>query len=396
MPTPILLDLTHTSHTRARTGVQRVARALFRELSEEAEAVCFDPFECAWRPLEGWEKLNLASVDPSPGRGERWPLTARLRGRLRRWRRGSVQLGAVKRDGATPKGVIVPEIFSPRVAGALPGLFAASEGPRVALFHDAIALQFPEYAPRSTVARFPAYLRQLLAFDGIAANSEASRQSLLGYWRWLGVAKSPPVAVVSFGVDRAPEGPAAAIHTAVPTVLCVGSIEGRKNHAALLDACEILWSRGLQFRLRLVGLAHSETGASALERIRRLRSSGRPVDYDGPVGDDALEVAYGQCAFTVYPSFAEGFGLPVAESLSRGKPCICSWEGALGEIARDGGCLALTGLGAPEISAAIGRLIESPAELSALATAARARRFASWSDYAKQLVGWMATLERRP
>ena len=391
-PSPILLDLTHTSHTRARTGVQRVARALHRELRGGA-AVCFDPFEGAWRTLEGWEEENLASADPSNGRGERWPLAARMRGRLRRWRHRPAQLGAPQ--GSAPGGVIVPEIFSPRVAAALPALFAASSGPRVALFHDAVALQFPESSPRSTVARFPGYLRELLAFDGIAANSAASRESLLGYWRWLGESKTPPVTVVPLGLDLAPAAPLEGPVSGIPTVLCVGSIEGRKNHTALLDACEALWVSGLQFRLRLVGLANSETGAAALGQIERLRSAGRPLDYGGPVGDGALEAAYGQCAFTVYPSLAEGFGLPVAESLARGKPCVCSSQGALGEIARGGGCLALDGVGSPAIGAGIRRLIENPGELSTLAAEARGRRFASWADYAGQLAGWMATLARR-
>jgi glycosyltransferase involved in cell wall biosynthesis len=389
MAASYLLDLTHTSHTRARTGIQRVARALRRELSESAAAVCFDPFEGAWRPLEGWEERNLDSADPAPGRGEKWPLAARARGRLRRWRRRSSPLGALQGAGTGNEGVIVPEIFSAGVAAALPGLFAGSRGPKVALFHDAIALQFPEFSPRSSVARFPSYLRQLLAFDGIAANSEASRDSLLGYWRWLGVAKTPPVTVIPLGLDPAP--PPAEPGTP-PTVLCVGSIEGRKNHAALLEACETLWARGLAFKLRLVGLANTETGAAALDRIKRLESAGRPVAYKGPVGDEELESAYRECAFTVYPSLAEGFGLPVAESLARGKPCICSSQGALGEVARGGGCFSIGALGAPDLASAIGRLLESPADLSALALAARGRRFASWSDYARQLTGWMATL----
>jgi glycosyltransferase involved in cell wall biosynthesis len=270
-----------------------------------------------------------------------------------------------------------------------------SRGPKVAVFHDAIALQFPEYSPRATVARFPGYLRQLLAFDGIAANSAASRDVLTGYWRWLGVSDTPPVEVVPLGLDPAPASPPSEAKDEIPTVLCVGSIEGRKNHVALLEACEALWSRGLKFRLRLLGLANSETGATALRQIESLKAAGRPVSYDGPVGDKELDAAYRQCAFSIYPSLAEGFGLPVAESLSRGKPCICSSQGALGEIARGGGCVELQSLGAPAIAEAIARLISSPEEISALSEAARARRFGTWSDYAGHLTGWMATLRRR-
>jgi len=43
--------------------------------------------------------------------------------------------------------------------------------------------------------------------------------------------------------------------------------------------------------------------------------------------------------FTVYPSLMEGFGIPILESLWHGKPCVCGGNGALGEVARGGGCL---------------------------------------------------------
>ncbi len=288
----------------------------------------------------------------------------------------------------------MPEIFSAEVAAALPRLFDAARGPRVALFHDAIALQFPEFTPRSTSSRFPAYLRDLLQFDGIAAVSEASRRCLLDYWSWLGAARTPEVAAIPLGIDPPPGSPGAAPTGGVPSVLCVGSIEGRKNHAALLDACESLWSAGARFQLRLVGLANTETGAPALQKVERLKAAGRPVRYDGPVGEGELEAAYRACLFTVYPSIAEGFGLPVAESLVRGRPCLCRMDGALGEIAAAGGCVDLGAAGAPEIAAAVGRLLSSPGELAALGSAARARRFKGWPQYAAELLAWMGTLRR--
>ena len=251
MPAPLLLDLTHTSHTRARTGIQRVVRSLRGALAGRALSVCFDPHESAWRPLEPWEERNLAAACAAGARGSRWPLRARITGRLRRLSGRASPLAP-----GSAGGVLVPEIFSPEVAAALPGLFAAAEGARVALFHDALALQYPEFTPRLNVARFPAYLQELLQFDGIAAVSEASRDCLLDYWRWLGATRLPQVVALPLGIDPAPAEDGATPPGGVPVVLCVGSIEGRKNHAALLDACETLWSAGAAFELRLVGLSN--------------------------------------------------------------------------------------------------------------------------------------------
>ena len=258
MTTPLLLDLTHTCHTRARTGIQRVARSLHQALGERARAITHDPHLGAWREIEPWESANLTATVPSRQRGARWPLSAQVRGLLRRrFGRGALPLSA-------NAGVIVPEVFSPAVAQALPSLFAQTQGPKVAVFHDAIALRFPELTPTKTVARFPAYMMELLSFDGIAAVSEDSRTALVDYWHWLGADSCPPVTTIPLGVDpHPPATPAPPVPAGLPQVLCVGSIEGRKNHIALLDACETIWAAGGQFSLHLIGLAQPATGAAA-------------------------------------------------------------------------------------------------------------------------------------
>jgi len=385
----ILLDLTHTSHTHARTGVQRVARALGKELGKEAMAVCLDPYSRAWRPLAAWEKDELAAEGAVKKRGASWPLHARLRGLLHRRSPASTFGGA--------RGILVPEIFSPEVAAALPALFAAVPGPRAALFFDATPLKYPEFTPAKTVARYPGYMRELLMFDGIAAISEDARETLIEYWRWLGVARTPPVVAISLGVQTTGASPHAPLRGAnedpsPPIVLSVGSVEGRKNHLALLEACAGLWAEGARFELHVIGLPRPETAGAALRRIQELQAAGRPLRYDGFVDAAALKSAYAACAFTVYPSLMEGFGLPVGESLVRGKPCICSARGALGESARGGGCLMLETVDAESLGGAIGHLLSDRPALDRLAAAARGRKFKSEADYAREVKKWWSGL----
>jgi glycosyltransferase involved in cell wall biosynthesis len=398
--TRLLIDLTHTSHTQAQTGIQRVCRSLYAALAgrgEELLPLTHDAYESAWRPLRNGEQCNLAPPrGASAGaRGARWPLQARISGRLRRW------LGARGKSGSEPaisgRAFIEPEIFSPAAGRELPRLLAGVSGPRVAIFHDATALRLPELSPTKTVARYPAYLQELLVFDGVAANSKDSQAALVDYWQWLGFADPPPVISLAFGIDT--PAPAPYGHTvapqASPVVLSVGSIEGRKNHLALLEACERLWQRGLRFELRLIGLSHPQTGRAAIERLRALQAAGRDLRYEGPASEAGLQDAYRTCVFTVYPSLMEGFGLPVLESLSHGKPCICSAHGALGESARGGGCLALDRVDAPALADAIGSLLSDPDRLGRLTDDARSREFKTWSAYAGELVTWMDTLPRR-
>ncbi len=382
-----LIDLSHTSHTQARTGIQRVARSLLANLPA-VEPITFDPYENAWRPLAAWEKANLESTTAAASRGARWPFAAKLSGR---WR------GLVGSRPVLPAshGLIVPELFSPAVFRALPRLFAQVAGPKIALFHDAIALQRPGAAPAKTVTRFPAYLKELLAFDGIAAISEASRDSLLGYWAWLGIPIHPPVQAIPLGTDR-PTAPVSAPATGPVRLLYVSSVEARKNHVALLEACESLWAAGESFTLELIGLSHPTSGRAALNLITALQAKGRPVLYAGAVPEADLERAYRECTFTVYPSVLEGFGLPVIESVLRGRPCVCSAQGAIGESARGGGCLTLDRVDAPSLAAGIKSLLHDPAGLARLSQEGLARRDKGWAAYAGEIAAWANSLKTAP
>jgi glycosyltransferase involved in cell wall biosynthesis len=390
----LLFDATHTSHTRAHTGIQRVSRSLHAALAamQPVAAICHDPYLGAWRQLNARETRQLATGHSATGsRGAQWPLAQRLAGTARRL--------AGARPGL-PAGdtLVCPELFSPTVASHLPELLAAVHGPRVAVFHDAIGLKLPELTPPGTVRRLPAYLRELLLFDGIAANSEDSAASLREYWAWLGVTATPAIQAITLGLDPVPSAdPPANRHPqpAVPRILCVGTIEGRKNHLALLDACEGLWVEGLSFELQLLGLPRADTAGPALAKIAALQKAGRPLLYRGSAADAELHAAYARCAFTVYPSLLEGFGLPVLESLQHGKPCICSGRGAIGQSARDGGCLTLGSVDAASLAAALGHLLRDPAQLGTLAAAARGRRFKTWAEYAGELTRWMQDLPRR-
>lgn len=386
----LLYDASHTSHTRAQTGIQRVVRSLFVELASHRDVtpLCFDPHQHAWRTLRAREQATLRKRhgEGAGSRGAKWTVVEKITGRARRILGRKTSLPAAR-------GLIVPELFSARVGAQLPALLAHVHGPRVAVFHDAIGLKFPELTPPATVARLPAYLFELAQFDGVAAVSEDSTASLRDFWRWAGLGRTPPVQAIPLGIDAWP-----APERAAPPglrVLCVSTIEGRKNHGSLLDAAETLWREGLAFELELIGLPRADTAFAALARIAELQRAGRPLNVHGAVADEKLHAAYARCTFTVYPSLNEGFGLPVLESLQHGRPCICSAHGALGEAARDGGVLTLDSVDADTLAAAMRRLLREPALTAKLSAQARARKFRSWSDYTHDLLAWMDTLPAR-
>ena len=393
----VVLDLSNTAHCRSATGVQRVTRQLYAALAEigaEPVAVIYDPYAKRWRGPDAAERALLAPAaadNPAQNRREVWTLAQKARGYLRQ---GS------EPDWAKLRGapLLAPEIFSARIFAAHAELRGNLGGPMGAVFHDAVALHLPQLTPPANVARAENYLRELATLDGIAANSAASRADLLEQWAQLGVRVHPPVEAIPLGVSAPPLPPSALAPSESrlgALILSVGSIEGRKNHRALLEAAEMLWREGRHFRLIVAGLARPETAAEALTLAARLQSFGRPLQLTGAISDQQIEGLYAKCRFTVYPSLYEGYGLPVAESLLRRRPCICGTGGALAEAAAGGGCWTVAEPDAANLAQAMRALLDDDILYTRLCAEAAQRRFPTWADYARRLVAWLPTLPQR-
>jgi glycosyltransferase involved in cell wall biosynthesis len=405
----LYVDLSHTATTNAHTGVQVVSRRLLHYLSAEGEAepVVFDPQWGHWRRLDKLEMRLAKGLSEESGEkllrdAKKWP--RRLRGHW--WR--LTERPAPDLFGPQT-GVILPEIFKPGLGRHLDYLREKNGLPVVAIFHDAICLKLPFLSKSSNVERFPFYLSELGQLDGVVAVSKASRDDLLAYWKWLGWRKHPPVEAIPLGTDlrlreQASPHEGGGQRNAFlkgervdncPMILCVSSIEGRKNHLLLFDAAEKLWQEGLDFNLRLIGRSHPGTGKQALQRLDRLKARyGNRVDYWGQVSREVLSQAYNDALFTVYPSLMEGFGLPVIESLSFGKVCVCSGEGALGESTAGGGCWPLETLSVDALAEAMRTLLNNPQRRGELENQARARVHRPWEEFAREVRSWVLGLRK--
>ena len=130
-----------------------------------------------------------------------------------------------------------------------------------------------------------------------------------------------------------------------------------------------------QLKIVLVGWGQHNDVVNMVERAQYL---GLPLCWESDATDERLKDLYKHCLFTVYPSLAEGFGLPVAESLAYGKVCICSSNGALAESARDGGCLL--------VDTSNWILLARSDYLRQLELEAIARPTRTWSMYARELL----------
>lgn len=112
--------------------------------------------------------------------------------------------------------------------------------------------------------------------------------------------------------------------------LCtVGRLEPRKNHLNLIEAYAALGPG--QPPLVIVG-QRDFAFAAAFEAVGRLGLADR-VRFLEDVDDAALPVLIRQSRLFAYPSWAEGFGMPVIEAMACGTPVVCSQGTALSEVA---------------------------------------------------------------
>lgn len=261
----------------------------------------------------------------------------------------------------------------------------------VAIFHDAARLRLASVY-RSGGQRHREYIESLAAFDLVICISQEAYNDLQHFWKKFGCEAR------STRVEGWPAEPANGYSSkaARNVVLYVSSLDPRKNHFTLLTAAEKLWSEGSEFELRLVGRATRSFGRKVAKEVRKLQQRDRAVTWLRHVDDKTLLREYRDCRFTVYPSLMEGYGLPVVESLSHGKPCVCGDNGALGEIAHGGGCLIVDQTSVDALAAGLKKLLTDHETYTRLSAEARARRFRSWPDYIDRLLELLAPTQVAP
>ena len=123
----------------------------------------------------------------------------------------------------------------------------------------------------------------------------------------------------------------------VPFILYVGRIQARKNLPRLVEAYARLRKQGLDAKLVLVGKRDWQSG-QLLEKIEELGVQDSVI-FPGFVPFEDLPIFYNAAEVFVFPSFFEGFGLPVVESMASGVPTITSFGSSLEEVAGDGALL---------------------------------------------------------
>jgi len=329
----VILDISRLLTVAPRpspSGIDRVELAYARRFAADPAARCTFVAEL---PLLGFAALPRATVlDLVAALDRAWTEGGSAKGAARRARLAlpfgrSALAEALRRSG--PKAFL---LVSHRALDR-PALIASlhRHGCRFVPFvHDLIPLAHPEYARPGQAEKHARRMATVAAMaDGIVVNSAATAEALSP---WIaGRAAPPPVAVAPLGVAL-PEvaAPPVALR---PYFVALGTIEPRKNHLLLLN----LWRHfaatmgGAAPRLVLVGRRGWEN-ENVLDMLERCAAIDGMVREAGTPPDQEVAALLRGARALLFPSFAEGYGLPLAEALALGVPAIASDLPALREV----------------------------------------------------------------
>jgi glycosyltransferase involved in cell wall biosynthesis len=242
-----------------------------------------------------------------------------------------------------------------------------SRAPLVATVHDLLFRTYPEHYTRHSLQTFRRGFELARRHARVViCPSESTRAACAE----AGI-DDERLRVVPLGVRLTERDPARdedvrrRYGAARPYVLFCGTIEPRKNLRRVLQAFREIGDRDVELLLAGPQGWKEDLGGD----LSALNGRARAIGFV-PRGD--LDVLYTGAEAVVYPSLAEGFGLPVLEAMANGAAVVTSTGTATEEVAGDA-ALLVDPLDADAIGAAIVRLLDDRALAAALGAAARAR-----------------------
>lgn len=219
------------------------------------------------------------------------------------------------------------------------------DGPTVITVHDLTHLEYPDTQPKDRLREIERQLpHSLQSAQQILVDSQFIADELMRHFQL-----SPQrisIAPLGFAArfhPRTPEALAPELTalklTAGQYLLCVGTLEPRKNIALALRAhAQLPQSHRSRFPLLIVGMAGWKMNHLSKELDRALKSGN--VRVLGYQSDTTVAALTAGARLMLFPSRYEGFGLPVLESMASGTPVMLAPQSAMPEVAGAAGIYA--------------------------------------------------------
>lgn len=323
-----LLDLSRTIARAGRvpSGIDRVELAYLRELVSLAE-----PFFGLIRTRLGYLLLDAQGagrlLEAAEG-GIPSDQCLKIARNLAAARCPRALLGRVLRRGF-PDGLAYINVgHSNLTLRVLSAVRSTSGGTVTVLLHDMIPLDFPEFQKAGRAEEFRKRMQRVSAYaDQVICISSAARERVEDHLKRFG--RVPPILTSPIGTVVVPPNAAelpAGLDLIAPYFVAVGTIEPRKNIGFLLDLWAEMGPSAPQ--LYLCG----SRGWGCEDVFKRLDAGAPNVTELAGLSDGALSALLAGARALLFPSLAEGFGLPPVEATAIGVPVLANDLPSLREI----------------------------------------------------------------
>lgn len=262
--------------------------------------------------------------------------------------------------------------------------------PCVVTIHDIMRLTHPAWCRSGLRGQIEQLFyghglrRAIRSAGAIAAISAATAREIANYHPL--AASKTSVTLSGVSPDFRPTQPHGAALSALglapdrPFVLTIGQDAPYKNHDGALRAFAAAFANDPA--IDLVMVQRRGSGRTHLDRVARALGISDRVHFIPTIGAEALVTLYGAARVLLHPSFAEGFGNPVAEAMACGCPVVTSAVSSMPEVAGGAALLA----DPHDIASIANRLIEvvhSPGRAAEMRRAGLTRaQSLQWRDFA--------------
>lgn len=378
----LIVDVTNSTKDPANSGVIRVTRRLCRELQKYT-----DPIFVVWQrdkncyALPSKKEFEMLSQFNGPLLQDNNRLSTNERILLKDY------LNYIEKNSIW---MLFPETVDEVHACKIRSFARENDFQIAAIFYDAIPILHPELCKDIAIRdNHSKYMRGLAECDVVIPISNFSATCLKDFWvdnKIQGAFVRTNVLPGEFGGSKR-RTDIQDISSNEIRILCVSTLEPRKNHIRLVQACLLMQKKypGLNWSLTLVGNRYA--GAFEIAKyIESIASKNPHIKWVGIVDDATLQKLYEESSFTIYPSIIEGFGMPILESIWHGKPCICSRDGVMAELAVEGGCLTTNVLDKDSLSETIYKLAVDKDLRLKLTREAIKRKIKTWDEYVQGFI----------
>jgi glycosyltransferase involved in cell wall biosynthesis len=312
----LLVDISELVQRDAKSGIQRVVRAILRQWLDN--------------PPEGFQVEPVYATADAPGYryARRW--TSRFLGIPEDWAEDSP---AEAWAGDVFVGLDLQPHVVPAQAAFLHGW--RNRGVKVwFVVYDLLPVLLPQVLfPEGAQAMHQNWLGTITQFDGVVAISRAVADELAEWLKAFGAKRERPLSLGWFhlGADVEQSVPTTGLPSDAqqvlqalanrPSFLMVGTVEPRKGHAQTLEAFEQLWADGADVNLVIVGKQGWMVEA-LVNKLRTHTERGKRLFWLEGISDEYLEKVYAASTCLIAASYGEGFGLPLIEAAQHKLPLI--------------------------------------------------------------------------